>query len=179
MSRKKPGFNWIKKAILLLSIVVILSSISYSGSAREISNERVEVELDSYQSLDLKGKKGGVLKIDVKVIEGDAVDVFVMNETNFYYYITDKDFEYLEKGSALNIKEKKWSFKAPEDGVYHVVLDNTDKGVAYPTSDIEVKIVISDVTKTPFIGVLETAFAFLIAGFLIFLTRAKSRRIQN
>jgi hypothetical protein len=144
--------------------------------ARVVSEERVEVELDDYQTLELQGKKDGVLEINVKVLEGDAVDVFLMNETNFYNYIGDRDYEYYEDGSALNINEKKWTFKAPEDGIYHVVLDNTDKGVAYPTSDIVVKVVVSDVTSTPFIGGMETVIAVSIGVLLSILFSGKHKQ---
>jgi hypothetical protein len=158
-----------------LSIAIIILLISSSCvSARVISSERIEVLMDHYQTLELQGKKDGILEIDVKVIEGDAVDVFLMNETNFYNYMGDRDYDYYEDGSEMNIKQKKWTFTAEEDGIYYIVLDNTDKGIAYPTSDLDVKIVVSDVTSTPFAGATETIIAATIVGLLIIIMGKKN-----
>lgn len=176
---KRHRFVYSNKTVYLLLFVIILSIISSSVYARVISEERVDVEMDDYQTLELQGKKDGVLEINVKVLEGDAVDVFLMNEANFFNYMEDRDYEYFEDGSALNINEKKWKFKAHEDGIYHIVLDNTDKGEAYPTSDIVVKVVVSDVTSTPFIGGIEIITAISIGAFLTIITSSKRRKKRS
>ena len=168
-----------RKGILFLTIIVFTCLMATHVSARVLSNESFVVEMNHHQAIDLQGEKDGVLEIEVKVIEGEAVDVFVMDEPNFIKYNNNQeDFEYYEKGSALNIKAKTWTFKAPQDGVYYIVVDNTDRGVAYPTSDVEVNIKISDVTteSTPFIGTIGTGISISSVAMFTILLKNRRRR---
>jgi hypothetical protein len=132
------------------------------ATASVILDEQIIVERDDHAYMELSGKKGGSLEIDVKVIEGDPIDLFMMNQTNFQIYLKKGDFDYYEKGSALNIYSKKYTFEAPETADYIFVVDNSELGIAYSFSSVQVRIVITDLGM-PFVGAYGILLAFMVA----------------
>jgi hypothetical protein len=157
--------------ILVLTALLIVPAVS----ANVLSEETLTIDSDSYKWLELEAKKGGNLEIDVRIIGEGAVDIFMMNEDNFNLYTNVMDFDYYEKGSAMNIHTKKYTFEAPESQTYFFVVDNTEEGTAYTLATVKVKVVISD-QGTPFLGAFEVVLALSLV--FIVLTFGKRRRGQ-
>jgi hypothetical protein len=99
----------------------------------------------------------------------------MMNEENFERYSAGIDYDYYEKGSAMNIHTKKYSFEAPESQTYIFVLDNTEEGIAYTLATVKVKVVISDL-GTPFPGAFDVIAALMTVSIILSLWRRPLRR---
>lgn len=159
-----------KSGIVTLYIVIALLAgtvLSPGVSAGVISDKTLTIESDQFKYLELEAKRGGSLEIDVRVEGEDGIDVFMMNRDNFELYSSGMDFDFYEKGSAMNINTKKYTFEAPESQDYLFVLDNTEEGVAFSISSITVRVIISDM-GSPFVGtfgaVMALAVVFILAG---------------
>lgn len=157
---------------LCLAITALLVIMTVpAASAGIISEETLTIDSDSYKFLELEATKGGTLEIDARIIGEGAIDIFMMNEDNFDLYSEGMDYDYYEKGSAMNIHTKKYSFEAPESQTYFFVLDNTEEGIAYTLAAVKVKVVISDL-GTPFPG----AFEVIVALATVFIVLSTGRR---
>ena len=161
-----------------ISIVVLWALLLVPAvSAKIISEETLTIDSDSYKFLELEGTKDGTLEIDARIIGEGAIDIFMMDETNFELYSDGMDYDYYEEGSVMNIHTKKYSFEAPKTQTYYFVLDNTEEGIAYTLAAVKVKVVISDL-GTPFLGALEVILA-LSTVFLIMAVKRRHGREQT
>jgi hypothetical protein len=157
--------------IIVLSAFLLVPAVS----AKILSEETLTIESDSFKWLELEATKGGNLEIDVKIIGEGAIDIFMMDQANFDKYSGGMDYDYYEKGSAMNIHTKKYTFEAPESQTYFFVVDNTEEGIAYTLATVKVKVVISD-QGTPFLGAFESVLAMSVI--FIVLSVGKKYRMR-
>jgi hypothetical protein len=80
---------------------------------------------DCFYSYRLLMPKFDTLSLEVEVLEGGEIDLLITNEYNFVRYVKCEPFIYVVSGSILNIKKIKNLFIAQDDGIYHIILDNT------------------------------------------------------
>lgn len=104
----------------------LLGAFFKHAAPKEIVNSQtIAIVMDSYCSFAMRMARFETFKLDVEVIEGGAIDILTMNDYNFGKYIQSESFVYIVSGSILNVRKVSNIFVAPENGYFHLVLDNT------------------------------------------------------
>jgi hypothetical protein len=177
----------LSKALIFLVTGIILCSIMPTAMGIVISEEEFNVDPDKWQALALSGAQMGILQIDVEVLtEYAQIDVLIMNEYNWYRYNTtdeNKEFEYYTE-SRLNTKLTSFTFTAPENDVYYIVIDNSrwpktpenPEDGAYMTFPVNVHVTVSDVTNTPSIGIIGVITSLGLVFFVFTVVNNKRRK---
>ena len=116
--------------VILLALVTALSAPvlakDYSGTDT--------VARDSYfsKSVSVKSTFLGAIDYTVTVTSGPAVDVYLLDKTNFDKYVADQSFSATE--DDLNVTHATEMYYYSSAGTYYLVVDNTDRGTAMPTN---------------------------------------------
>jgi hypothetical protein len=113
-----------------------------------------EIPPDCFFSYRIYLTKFDTAYLDVEVNLGGEIDLLITNEYNFGRYMKAEEFIYIVGGSILKLNKISNVFVAQEDGMYHIILDNTYYPVngARPNYDINggsVKVLLSAKTHTP------------------------------
>lgn len=85
----------------------------------------VELPPDHFFSYRLAMPRFDTLRVSLEVLQGGEMDLLVMNDYNYGLYVRREPFIYIVSGSILRITKIENIFIAQENGVYHIVLDNT------------------------------------------------------
>lgn len=97
---------------------------------------------------------GDELTVNIHVVRGANVDIFLMNDNSYERYRGGLNFPFIKEASALNARGIRYRFTAPSSGDYYLVLDNTGQplGGAEPdlfnnSGRIDAKIMLTGVKK--------------------------------
>jgi hypothetical protein len=111
-----------------------------------LTDETKTINADESWSYEFDIPEGAEIEIELKVLGGGAIDVFLVDSSNYagYSYISDGgtgEFEYIVDGSSISTKAFKGKFTVTP-GAYYFVVDNTaiPDGGATPTDSVDVKI---------------------------------------
>jgi hypothetical protein len=166
----KIGRN-IVVAVVLISLLLVVGALGYQAyeaskpsptTERETTtisvsssfvDESPYIEYGSAWHSSTVYPKGMTIHVSVRVQEGGPIDVLLMNSGDFLNFENlirggeAGNFQYLKKGSALNVKSIDYEFTIPSDDRYFVVLNNAGRieGGAVPVGPVTVhiKIVVS------------------------------------
>lgn len=93
---------------------------------RECSFEHeIEIGADCFFSYRISLAKFDTVHMSIEVLQGWEIDLLITNDYNFGKYARGNDFIYIVGGSILKVLKISNIFIPPEDGVYHIILDNT------------------------------------------------------
>jgi hypothetical protein len=97
------------------------------GGLKFLLSEIVLIDYNRYGALFLPVLKNCKISGRFKVLRGSAIDIFLVDEKNFYCYAAGRNFSYYEIGSALNTKYKtvRFAVKTEKIGKYFFIFDNT------------------------------------------------------
>jgi len=117
-----------------------------SAQTQTLIDETKTINADKTGFYGFEIYKGAEIEIELKVLSGGAIDVFLVDSSNNakYNYILGGgtgEFEYIIGGSSIGTKAFKRKFTVPP-GTYYFVVDNTEipVGGAAPTGSVDVKI---------------------------------------
>ena len=143
-----------EKAIIIGTIVTLFIVIyGCIGGVKDSYSTTIKVYEDSMQYYPVDLKKGDKLQIDLSVVKGGNVDIYILDSDNFATYnyalgggVPDKDLLYVAAG--FNVKNYNEEIELDKDGTYYIVIDNTYLGYeneageeeAYPEGDVVVNI---------------------------------------
>jgi tetratricopeptide (TPR) repeat protein len=69
-------------------------------------------------------RKGEVVRLDLKIIRGGAIDLFLMDKENFLKFREGLSYQYYLEFSGLNLKQKSGTFRVPKSENYYLIFDN-------------------------------------------------------
>jgi hypothetical protein len=92
-----------------------------TGTRTLQSLDHVDIEMDNSEAYSMR------VTIDVRVIDGVNVNVYFMDDEGYAQYLASSgfDFEYFEDHSKKDTKRYEEQFVTNEEGVFHVVIDNS------------------------------------------------------
>ena len=85
----------------------------------------ITIDPDCFFSYRIYLNKFDTMYINVDVLEGEEIDLLITNEYNFERYKKGEQFIYIVSGSILKMKKISNIFIAQDEGMYHIILDNT------------------------------------------------------
>lgn len=162
------------KFIKIVSIVFIVCIFLFSnvGAAATIFDETNVIESGEYLGFsftELDGNKSKYVQADIQVVNGGAIDIFVIDGENYTKYQDGYDIEGAATNIVEQVKGKVYRFSV-SDGDYYIVIDNT-KGVE--SVDVRTKLMMSgSMVEEP--G-FEATFAVAILGILSILIHRGKR----
>lgn len=115
-----------------------------SQQVRSISDTR-NIEEDHWRYYSLNFSKDGSLTYDFIVREGPAIDVIVMDESEYTHFENGDRWEYYSQLSALDSTGDEIS-RTVSRGSYYLILDNSNSGTAAPPSNFSNDVVSVDFT---------------------------------
>lgn len=120
------------KRFVTILVVVFLAISMISGLVNSQQTNQIDVLEGGNVVNSFHLEKGDKLHYEFDVIEGPAIDVFIMDDSNYQKYDNKEEFQYYDEPSTLGSTSGSGDFEAPEDGKYHIVLDGTSAGQANP-----------------------------------------------
>ena len=84
-----------------------------------------------------------LLEVEIKVINGSAIDIYLTGSAGNDDYKDNEDFTFYTDYSEEHTKSIKYTFEAPTDDDYYIIIDNQDNGRkndTIPTGSVEVEI---------------------------------------
>ena len=135
--------NYQKHVFLILSALAIFTFMSTGAVlADETFDETKELEMDSWAELPItETKAGDTIDFDIQVTSGGSIDVFLLTAMEYVAYNRGDDVNFIDGGSAFDIKGKKYSYTFDKEGDYFIVLDNAEGyGGANPTGPVDVRL---------------------------------------
>ena len=92
-------------------------------------------------------EKGDEIEAEINVKSGGNIDVYLLYEEQYDYYLEDVNdsnvFTYIENASKQNTKQFSYTYEVEYDGKYYIVIDNRDNSQsddAVPTGNVEVEV---------------------------------------
>lgn len=162
------------KFIKIVGIVFIICIFLFSnvGAAGAIFDETNVIESGEYLGFsftELDSNKSKYVQADIQVVNGGAIDIFVIDSENYTKYQDGYDIEGVTTSVVEQVKGKVYRFSIP-DGDYYIVVDNT-KGVE--SVDVRTKLMMSgSMVEEP--G-FEAIFTIAILGILSVLIHRGKR----
>ncbi|CAD7768803.1 hypothetical protein FHEFKHOI_00433 [Candidatus Methanoperedenaceae archaeon GB50] len=144
--------------IILVSgiLLTLVASADVKETVQEISlgllDETKIIDDNEFLIYSFTGTADYVINVSIDVINGNAIDIFLMNSEQFIEYQSmmlggsSEGFKSYQVGKGTNIKSKFYSFEFPKTDKYYITIDNTNqpKGGAEPSGSVEVRIKIID-----------------------------------
>ena len=150
--------------IVFIACIFLFSNI---GAAGAIFDETNVVESGEYLGLsftELDGNKSKYVQADIQVVNGGAIDIFVIDGKNYTEYQNGNDIEGIATNVVEQVKGKVYRFNVP-DGDYYIVIDNT-KGVE--SVDVRTKLMMSgSMTETSGFEAMCTIAIICILSILV------------
>lgn len=115
--------------VILLQILV---------PANTHAQNTIDVVEGGHVSNSFKLEKGDKIHYEFEVVDGPAIDVFLLDDQNYVKYDNGNEFDYYGEGSKLGATYGEIDFKVPKDGKFYVVLDGTNAGEAKFPADLEI-----------------------------------------
>jgi len=152
-----------KNVIITLFCLTLLTSITFAEFS--VPKETIQqITLDSffdetrtindneYLVYSFSGNSGNVINVSIDVVNGNAIDIFLLNSEQFINYqsillgSSSKDFYFFSIGHGNKIKSKSYSFEFPETDKYYIMIDNTfrPENGAIPSGNVDVKLTITN-----------------------------------
>jgi len=137
MRRIKVLGIWLIVAFMIIGVLVSLP-ISNADYWEKVDSKTGYVDVHEDECYSWKLTISGAYSTDCKleytivVRDGPAIDVFVMDEDEYYHYINGETFLFYTAASVENTYYASISWYIPGDGTYYIVVDNTDAGEAQP-----------------------------------------------
>jgi hypothetical protein len=119
--------------VCLVILLALVTALSAPVLAKDYSGTET-IARDSYfsKSISVKTTFLGAIDYTVTVTNGPAVDVYLLDKTNFDKYVADQSFDPAE--DDLNVTSATEMFYYTSDATYYLVVDNTDRGTHMPTN---------------------------------------------
>lgn len=146
--------------ILVILIFQLLIVFADSGPIENVQsivvesffNETKTIGNDEFLAYTFSGVDLYVVNIDVDVINGEEVDIFLMNSEDFISYqsvMLGGDFTQFSSysvGRGMKVKSKSYTFEFPKTDRYYLIIDNTFQPEygALPSGSVDVKVTIVD-----------------------------------
>jgi len=118
-------------------MVLILVLAGASNAKKEEGDEVLEAGDHIAVGMENSGEGDLDVRYFIVVTDGPSVDVFFMDEESYANYLNETDFDYYPEYSVLDTTYVDKSFVWDEQGVYYVVIDNTDSGTLLPEPPAE------------------------------------------
>lgn len=112
-------------SIVGLAVAGIISLFFYSSSGILI-DEEIKIEKEVYWYTGWPLYEGEQLDINITVIEGWLVDVFLLDSWGYRQFEEGMSFDYYEECSDLGIKELSCSIIIPTNDEWYLIIDNTN-----------------------------------------------------
>jgi hypothetical protein len=183
------------RVFISVIMVFLLISLLFMGNAQAdtlTTTETRTIGFDSYSIMILyQATDTSFLAYSFTVDLGSAVDVLVLDETNFASYIVKASFEYLP-GTILNeLSGATSEYTTNAGALYYVVIDNTDlpAGGATPTgsvtvsfsvtaTDVDLPSFISDFFLIVAVGAILFVVVILVLLYFLLIRKPKSKAQQ-
>lgn len=121
--------------VAVVAFLLLLLVAGPTGAGREDDTKVIE-EGDHVDILiDNPGDGDLDVRYYVVVSDGPSIDVFWLNEEEYYNYIDEGPFEYYQEYSVLDTKNVDKSFVWDEKGKFYLVIDNTHVGTEPPDNE--------------------------------------------
>lgn len=151
------------------------------GTIQEITlgslDETRAVGYNDYLVYSFSGIRIVSINVSLEVINGNAVDVFLLDSGQFTDYQSmmlggsSEAFRDYAVGGGKNIKSKSYSFTFDHPDKYYIIIDNTDqpKDGAKPSGSADVKIKIMEETQqsTPGFEFIYSILLFTVVFYLL------------
>jgi hypothetical protein len=135
-----------KRSLAAISVIALLSLLLLPAPPAEAEEPRIKwIGMDSHDGMEvvdpdiaLGFRKWDRLHVEVWVVSGGPVDVYMMNSKQYGKYADGGSFKAEVKKE--NTEHTKFTFENPDDSTWYLVIDNMDNarsGDAIPTSDVE------------------------------------------
>ncbi len=106
------------------------------------------IKASGYLVYSFLGDKGEKINMNLEVINGEAIDVFIMDSSGFTDFQSmmlggsSEEFSSLATGQGRNVKSKSYTFTFDHTDRYYIVVDNSIQpvGGAKPSGQVDVKI---------------------------------------
>lgn len=163
---------------LCFAAFLILIALSGPSQAKTNIDTTKTVDLNKYMEIPLSEVAAGdVVNVDIQVTSGGPVDILLMKTSDYSGYLNAikerGTVNYIADGSLLGITSRKYSYRFPEGGNYHLVIDNSDvpKGGGSPLDQVEVNIKVTVETPPP--PPKTSGFEAILAALVIIGLRKK------
>ena len=179
--------------IVNVLIILILVSSIYTVAADNFNlDDTKTIELNKFLAIPIRNVDGrlysgdifdvgDMVDVDIQVVRGGSVDVFLMNAEDYASYLQRDEFHFYVVGSAQDVKSKMYSYAFVFAGDYYLVVDNDGRiGSTKAIGPVDVHYKISVYTPTPeptpiaapaktpgfglFIAVIAFCFAIVLRG---------------
>lgn len=160
--------------VLALNLIVLLS-LAQPVMAEEIVLQKAgTISEGDYYADSFIGSFGETVTI---VLESDEDVDLILTSVAGYYDYKDPDEEYFmtySEGTSLKVKQTTLDVFLPVDGVYYVIVDNTDlpSSGAMPTGNVSYSIEVTKTGEVDTLGVTLIACGVTAAIVLVVITAA-------
>jgi len=173
--------------LLALGLVIVVAGVvlgsgivaySWTDSAANERQGDVQIAAGAYFEVTFRQLDPGAEAVFRIIVEaGPRVDVYVLKDADFLRYVAGLAVvpspETYVYENVLEVDESPY----PSQGVWHVIVDNTDYGVARPagyTSQVHFLVLGGGTSFGVFFGGLVVSASLVVLGSLV-VTRARSR----
>ena len=103
-------------------------------SSSQTESDTRNLEEDQWRHFSISFSSTGYIEFDFIVRDGPAIDVILMDESEYEHFDQGDRYEYIPDLSALDSSGTTVSSKVPE-GEYRLVVDNSERGEASPPTN--------------------------------------------
>lgn len=116
---------------LVAATTTLLLLLALPGAHAVVDAGSVKIAEGSFHAITLALNESTQVLVTVSRVSGPHIDLFLLDSPNFELYRQGKQFVYASEGSRLDITKANLTVTV-SDGLWYVVLDNTDAGKAHP-----------------------------------------------